>query len=307
MTEREQQALAAIQQLMNNGLPEAAAMILRGFSDPDSVPLDESPADRRRRLDRDRKRNVRRQDADMSADKSGQRAEMSADKSGQKADSALDSHADEARQVIDLFQVNHADSPADSSGQDADTDADISADISATPHKSFAVQKVTESKQQLVQGNRKSLVLSRTNVLSRSDLAETTQKLAQLGSQQVERNERFKTGAELVFRYWQAKLGHGRAMYSRDREAKIIARLRENGCDLSELCYAIDGIAKSAFHRGQNDSGQRYDSIELICRNRANIERFATTQSGYQRQEEHPFVRDARTELEQHIPEAKHG
>lgn len=128
-------------------------------------------------------------------------------------------------------------------------------------------------------------------------------KLVHMADARERRESKHRAEAELVFRYWQAKLGHTKAMFSRDREAKIVARLRE-GASPDELCYAVDGIAKSPWHMGENPGAQRYDGIDLLFRNRANVEKFASSQRGFRDGVPHPFVREATEAVELAVQQA---
>ena len=81
-----------------------------------------------------------------------------------------------------------------------------------------------------------------------------------------------------VFDYWLTtcrNTGRGLTPVLTDKRNKLIAKAiswyGEDGCRL-----AIDGCAKSPWHMGDNPSGKRYDSIELILRDAEHIERFAS-------------------------------
>lgn len=76
-----------------------------------------------------------------------------------------------------------------------------------------------------------------------------------------------------VFAYWQSRLDHPGAKLTAERKRKIVNRL-EDGYTLEQIKTAIDGCASSPFHRGDNDRHQRYDDIELICRNGTKLESF---------------------------------
>lgn len=76
-----------------------------------------------------------------------------------------------------------------------------------------------------------------------------------------------------IFSYWQSALNHPTAKLTAERKRKIEARLKE-GYSIEQICQAIDGCAASAFHRGQNETGQVYDDLELICRNGSKLESF---------------------------------
>jgi uncharacterized protein YdaU (DUF1376 family) len=83
-----------------------------------------------------------------------------------------------------------------------------------------------------------------------------------------------RSQVKTVFSYWQTKRGHDRAKLDDKRSKAIRARLKD-GYSAEDLCRAVDGIAKSAHHMGQNDSRTVYDDIELICRTAANVDKFA--------------------------------
>ena len=53
----------------------------------------------------------------------------------------------------------------------------------------------------------------------------------------------------------------------------IKARLRE-GYSVEDLCNAIDGCHRTPHNLGQNDRGQKYLGLELICRNGSQVTRF---------------------------------
>ena len=76
--------------------------------------------------------------------------------------------------------------------------------------------------------------------------------------------------ARELFEYWQATCGHPNAKPSQDRLSKIRARLRE-GYPPQQIRTAIEGAARAPY---VNDNGQRFDDIELICRNASKLEAF---------------------------------
>ena len=83
---------------------------------------------------------------------------------------------------------------------------------------------------------------------------------------------------QLVYQHWVAALGKQRSKLTGSRRRKVLARIRE-GYTVQELCDAIDGCARSRYHMGDNDSGKRYDDLELICRSGSKVEQFAATPS----------------------------
>lgn len=97
---------------------------------------------------------------------------------------------------------------------------------------------------------------------------------------------------QAVFSYWQTQRGHERAKLDDKRKKAIKARLKD-GYTVGDLCLAVDGISKSSYHMGQNDSRSVYDDIELICRTAVNVDKFVKladpqqfTDPGLQRQVE---------------------
>jgi hypothetical protein len=76
-----------------------------------------------------------------------------------------------------------------------------------------------------------------------------------------------------AFSHWKMIMGHERARMDLKRAQVIRDRLRD-GYSLEDLCLAIEGCAASAFHCGENDRGQRYDSITLILRDADHVDKF---------------------------------
>jgi hypothetical protein len=73
-----------------------------------------------------------------------------------------------------------------------------------------------------------------------------------------------------LFDYWRDTCNHPQSRPTRDRLAKIQARLRE-GYTPTQIRTAIDGAKRHPF---VNDAGKVYDEIDLICRNGAKVEDF---------------------------------
>lgn len=114
--------------------------------------------------------------------------------------------------------------------------------------------------------------------------------------ERVTRERALAAGAEVVFAYWKARLGkNGRTVLDRKRESRIVARLRENGGDVAELLYAIDGALRDDYLMGRDPKAPRaYDGVETIFRDRAQVERLASTVP--QRAERHPFLEQPQEE-----------
>lgn len=79
--------------------------------------------------------------------------------------------------------------------------------------------------------------------------------------------------AQEVFAYWQRVLEHPTAKFTQDRRRKVEARLRED-YTVAQLCRAVDGCKVTPHNMGENDTGQRWDDLALICRSGSNVERF---------------------------------
>lgn len=76
-----------------------------------------------------------------------------------------------------------------------------------------------------------------------------------------------------VFSYWQSIMGTNRAVLDQKRK-KVIQGMLKAGYSADDLCKAIRGCSKSAFHMGQNENGAKYNGLDLICRNAEYVDRF---------------------------------
>jgi hypothetical protein len=104
--------------------------------------------------------------------------------------------------------------------------------------------------------------------------------------------------ADVIFRYWRDSLGKNpkttlfgdQPGKKRDpRKAKVLAALRENGGDVSELLYAIDGAMKDDWLMGRaNNSTRTYNDLETILRDRSQIERLRDTVRNHETM--HPYL-----------------
>lgn len=76
-----------------------------------------------------------------------------------------------------------------------------------------------------------------------------------------------------VFEYWKQVLNHPKAKLGDERERAVKARLAQ-GYTVDDLKRAVDGCAVTPHNMGQNDRGEVYDDLELICRDGGQVERF---------------------------------
>jgi len=110
--------------------------------------------------------------------------------------------------------------------------------------------------------------------------------LAQLG-----RDALYCRMAEVVFAYWAAKLHHPQALLDNGRERRIARRLEESEGDWGILLYAVDGASRDDYLMGRESrSTRRYDGIETIFRDRAQVERLAEACPKFRAGEPHPLV-----------------
>lgn len=77
-----------------------------------------------------------------------------------------------------------------------------------------------------------------------------------------------------VFEYWRKvfKKTAG-AKFTHERILAVRARLRDE-YTVEQIMRAVDGCAVTPHNLGQNDKGERYDDLELICRKGTQVERF---------------------------------
>src|SRR6266566_176397 len=88
--------------------------------------------------------------------------------------------------------------------------------------------------------------------------------------------------AELVFAYWQLKLHHQQALYDDQREGILIRALKANNDNVSELLYVVDGCSRDPWPERKS-----HDGIEVLFRNRAQVERFASFVPAYKAGQPH--------------------
>jgi hypothetical protein len=96
---------------------------------------------------------------------------------------------------------------------------------------------------------------------------------------------------QVVFAYWAKRLGHEKTLLDQKRQRVLERRLSENGGNLSELLYAIDGALKDDWTMGRDvKSPRKYDGIETVFRDRAQVERFAGECPDWRAGKPHPMA-----------------
>ena len=76
-----------------------------------------------------------------------------------------------------------------------------------------------------------------------------------------------------VFDCWRKTMQHPKAVLD-DKRRKLIEARMKDGYSADDLCRAIIGCSRSAFHMGMNDRGTRYDGIDLIFRDAQKVDQF---------------------------------
>lgn len=102
--------------------------------------------------------------------------------------------------------------------------------------------------------------------------------------------KKFREGADIVLTYYRDSMGkNGNFIVDDVRRNLVVRALRENGGNVSELLYVVDGCRRSDFHMGRERDGKVKDRLDLLYRNRETIEQF-TALSGWDGTRLHPYV-----------------
>ncbi len=106
--------------------------------------------------------------------------------------------------------------------------------------------------------------------------------------------EAFDLAAHVIFTYWMAQTGrNGRTIFDKKRKARLVLRLRENSGNVAELLHCVDGAIRDDWIMGRRgDSTTKFDGIETIFRDRAQVERFVEA-AHVQDITTHPFMLEA--------------
>lgn len=87
---------------------------------------------------------------------------------------------------------------------------------------------------------------------------------------------------KLIFDHWRIVMGHPQAKLGDvgSKRYRAVAGRLKDGYTAEQLKSAIDGCKKSPHHMGQNDRGEVYDDLELICRDQAHVDKFLALGTG---------------------------
>lgn len=121
-----------------------------------------------------------------------------------------------------------------------------------------------------VRGKRNALAIKERMAAVFAEIADGTRT-------RMKREQLQKLNAEMIFLYWTARFDHPKAILTPEREARIVKRLRENGDDVSEILYALDGASKTdqIMATGRYAGETKYDGIETVLRDRGQVEKFS--------------------------------
>lgn len=95
--------------------------------------------------------------------------------------------------------------------------------------------------------------------------------------------------AGIVFAYWAKRMSHESAMLDHARERRLMKRLEENGDNIDELLFVVDGALQDPWTMGKDPrSVRRFDGIETIFRDREKVESMAAI--AHYRGQRHPMA-----------------
>lgn len=118
--------------------------------------------------------------------------------------------------------------------------------------------------------------------IQRTALGKSGQTQTQTQTQKEERQlplsaEQPADRAVVVFEFWRRVMGkNARTAFDSKRRKAVEARLAD-GYTVDDLRRAIEGCSQTPHNMGQNDRSERYDDLELICRDAAHVDRFRAT------------------------------
>lgn len=92
----------------------------------------------------------------------------------------------------------------------------------------------------------------------------------------LDKNQTEQAIARVIEHY---QVEHPRSRPGTKERGKIRSRLKEK-FTVRDLCDAIDGCHKSPYHCGENDSGTKYQGLELIVRDAKHVQQFIEINSG---------------------------
>lgn len=154
-------------------------------------------------------------------------------------------------------------------------DASAIAESEKTPHKHSTAMQINRSKSKTgeVSPETPLSVLRFVNSPKNMSRNDQTDVPANGALPEKTKGGKWTETVEEIFNCWKSTLNHPKSILDEKRRKLIIARLKE-GFTVEQLKQAIEGIARSEWHMGQNDRHTRYDGLELIFRDAGKVEKF---------------------------------
>lgn len=80
--------------------------------------------------------------------------------------------------------------------------------------------------------------------------------------------------AKLVFAYWVDKTGRNKGAKFGEKRQEAVLKMLKLGYSVADLKRAIDGACLPGGAFVNDETGKRYDDLELICRDETKVDRF---------------------------------
>lgn len=98
--------------------------------------------------------------------------------------------------------------------------------------------------------------------------------------------------AQMCFLYWVAKFKHFGAIATPERMRRIVARLKENGDDVGEILYALDGGFRDDWLMGRDprSNGKKWDGLDTLLRDREQVEKLSRAMPAFLKGKPHPLL-----------------
>ncbi|HWO88832.1 MAG TPA: hypothetical protein VNL98_06755 [Gemmatimonadales bacterium] len=165
-------------------------------------------------------------------------------------------------------------------------EATVTANATAPLRNAPQPLRIADSREQIAESREKTTttppISPPSTALTRRDTQElpAVSDLAHRSQRAKAIQQELEAGARLVFAYFCAAMGrNGAYLLDEKRLKRLVARLRENGGDVSELFYAVDGAKQDDWIMGRDERARKggWRNIETIFRDRGQVERFVDT------------------------------
>ena len=130
------------------------------------------------------------------------------------------------------------------------------------------IESVTKS----LRDSNESVSEFRKNVTTETE-TETEAEAEAEAETETEKHMSHSTPAKRIFDFWKKALNHPRSNLDKKR-TDLINKWLKLGYTEDDLKSAVRGCSKTPHNMGDNDQGQKYDSLDLILRSGDHIDRF---------------------------------